>query len=71
MVKKNVEVIDAKAFKGCKNLKTFTIKSKKVEKIGKNAFKGVPKDATVKVPKAKKAEYEKMLRKAGYKGKIK
>ena len=71
VVKKNVETIDKGAFKGCKNLKSLEIKSKKITSIGKNALKGVPKDATIKVPKGNKSEYEKMLRDAGFKGRVK
>ncbi|MCR4947363.1 MAG: leucine-rich repeat domain-containing protein [Lachnospiraceae bacterium] len=71
VVKKNVETIDKGAFKGCKNLKSLEIKSKKITSIGKNALKGAPKDATIKVPKGNKSEYEKMLRDAGFMGRVK
>jgi hypothetical protein len=63
--------IGKNAFSGCKSLKTITIKSKKITKIGKNAFKGLSSKATIKVPKSKKKAYKKLLKKAGYKGKIK
>lgn len=68
---KNVEVIGKNAFSGCKNLKTITIKSTSVTTIGKNAFKNVNKNVTVKVPKSKKKEYKKLLKKAGYKKTVK
>ena len=69
--KYTVTEIGSKAFSGCKNLKQVTIKSKKITKIGKNAFKNVSKKAVVKVPKSKKKVYKKLLKKAGYKGKVK
>ncbi len=47
--------------------KKVTIKSKAVQSIGGNAFKGIAKKSVVKVPKAKKAAYKKLLKKAGYK----
>lgn len=69
--KYTVTAIGSKAFSGCKNLKQVTIKSKKITKIGKNAFQNGNKKAVVKVPKSKKKVYKKLLKKAGYKGKVK
>lgn len=62
----NVKTIGKKAFYKCKNLKTITIKTKKLKKnsIGKNAFKGIKKSPVVKVPKSKKKAYKKYLNKA-------
>ena len=68
---KKVTTIGKNAFSGDKNLKTITIKSTKLKSVGKNAFKNVPKTAVIKVPKKQKAAYTKLLRKAGFKGKIK
>ncbi len=57
----SVTKIESGAFSGCKNLKSITIKSTKITKIGKNAFKGISSEATIKVPKSKKADYTKLL----------
>ncbi len=70
-VPSSITTIGKNAFSGDKNLKTITIKSTKIKSIGKNAFKNVPKKATIKVPKKKKTTYTKLLKKAGFKGKIK
>lgn len=73
----NIQVtgIAQKAFNKCKNLKKITIKTTKLTKksVGKQAFKGIHKKATIKVPKAKQKAYKKILkaRGAGKKVKIK
>ncbi|MDY4515067.1 MAG: leucine-rich repeat protein [Lachnospiraceae bacterium] len=70
-----VKTIKAKAFTGCKSLKTIVLKNKKAAKVAKNSFKGLnTKKMSIKV-KAKMTtkEYKKLqtnLRKAGFKGKI-
>lgn len=46
-----------------KALKTITIKTKKLTKVGSAAFKGIAKKAVFKLPKAKKAAYKKLLKK--------
>ncbi len=61
--------IGAKAFYGCKNLKNITVKSTSLNKIGKKAFAKIHAKAKVKVPKAKKAAYKKLFKKAGLSGK--
>ena len=70
---KNVTAIGAKAFYGCKNIKTLIIKSKKLttKKIGSKAFSKTPKKMTVKVPKNKFKAYKKMLIKRGVDKKVK
>ena len=70
---KNVAAIGAKAFYGCKNIKTLIIKSKKLttKKIGSKAFSKTPKKMTVKVPKNKFKAYKKMLIKRGVNKKVK
>ena len=70
---KNVTAIGAKAFYGCKNIKTIIIKSKKLttKKIGSKAFSTTPKKMTVKVPKNKFKAYKKMLIKRGVNKKVK
>lgn len=62
--------IGSKAFFGCKKLKNITIKSKALKKVGKNAFKGIYKKAVIKVPKAKKKAYAKLLAKKGQSGTV-
>ena len=69
--KKTVKIAQ-NAFKGSKNIKTVTFKSTKVP--SKNNIKGVKslgKKVTIKVPKQQKSNYIKVLRAAGFKGKIK
>lgn len=61
---KNVTKIGANAFYGAKNLSKITIKSKKLKKIDKNAFKKIKKSATFIVPKGKAKAYKKLLKKA-------
>lgn len=51
------------AFKGCKKLKKVTIKAAKLKSIGKNAFKGIYKKATFKVPKKQLKKYKKLIKK--------
>ena len=70
-IPKSVTTIGKEAFSGDKKLKTVTIKSTKLKSIGKNAFKGIAKNAVIKVPKKQKKAYTKLLKKAGFKGKIK
>lgn len=67
----NVTTIGKNAFANCKSLKKVTIKSTVIKSIGKKAFAKTPKKATFKVPKAKKAAYKKLLKKAGINKKAK
>ena len=55
--------IGENAFSGCKKLTKLTISSKKLTKksVGKNALKGTSKELIIKVPKAKKSAYKKIL----------
>ena len=64
---KVLKTIGKAAFKNCKKLRKVIIKSAKITKIGKTAFKGIKKKATFKVPKIKKAKYKKMIKKSGAK----
>lgn len=66
-----VTTIGSKAFYKNKNMKTITIKSTKLKKVGKNAFKGISSKAKVKVPKSKVKAYTKLLKKAGLPSKAK
>lgn len=68
---KNVTSIGKNAFNGCKKLKTITIKTSALKSIGAKAFTSVPKTAKAGVPKAKKKAYQTLLKKGGYKGKVK
>lgn len=61
----NVTTIGKKAFQGDRNLKTITIKTKKLSSVGKSAFKGISAKAVMKVPKAKRAAYKKLLKGKG------
>lgn len=63
----NVTTIGKNAFMGCKNLKKITIASKKVKKIGNNAWKNISKKAVFTCPAAKVKSYKKLLTsKTGY-----
>ena len=64
---KNVETIGKDAFRSCKKLKQITIKTEKLtaKSIGKNAFKGIRKNAAIRVPKTQKKSYTKWLKKQG------
>ena len=65
VIGKNVTAIGMKAFSGCKALKKITIKSTKLKKVGKNAFKKIYAKAVIKAPKAKRKAYRKLLREIG------
>lgn len=64
---KNVSSISSKAFYGCKNLKKITVKTTKLtkKKVGKNSFKGIHKNAVIKVPKKKLNAYKKLFKSKG------
>lgn len=70
---KNVSTINSKAFYKCKSLRSITINSKllKVKSIGKDAFKGIKKNVTIKVPKSKYKAYKTMFVKKGINTKAK
>ena len=65
--------IGANAFNGCKKMKTITIKSAKLtsKSVSANAFKGLSKNVIIKVPKKQLKAYKKLLKKKGFKGKVK
>lgn len=58
-----VTKIGSNAFSGCKKLKKLDIKSRKLNSKGVNrkAFKGISEKTFVRVPKDKKAVYQKLL----------
>lgn len=64
-VGKNVKTIGREAFAGCKKLRKLTISSTKLKSVGKNALKGIPSDARIKVPAGKQKKYQKLFQKKG------
>lgn len=70
---KNVSKIGKKAFFNCKKLRTIRVNSKKLtaKSVGSKAFARTSANASVKVPKAKKAAYRKFLYKKGLSKKAK
>ncbi|MCR5419068.1 MAG: leucine-rich repeat protein [Lachnospiraceae bacterium] len=70
---KNVAKIGGNAFKNCKKMKTLIIKSTKLtaKSVKKNAFKGLTKKTTIKVPKSKLKAYKALFKKKGLSGKVK
>ena len=65
--------IGKQAFANCSKLKDITIQSTKLaaKSIGAKAFQGIHAKATIKVPKAKRAAYQKLLRSKGIGKKVK
>lgn len=59
---KNVESIGNHAFYGCKKLNTIEIKTPKLKKVGKAAFKKIAKNPTARVPKGKIQKYKKLFK---------
>ncbi len=66
IIPQKVENIGAKAFYKCKSLKSVQIKSKIISRIGKMAFSKISKNAKIAVPKSKRKDYKKFLKKAGF-----
>lgn len=60
---KNITSLGAQCFANCPKLKKVIFKTSKLSAVGKNAFKGINKNAVIKVPKAKLAKYKKLLKK--------
>ena len=56
--------IGKNAFGSAKNLKSVTIKTKNLKKVGKGAFKGVNKRCVIRVPKGKAKAYRKLVQKS-------
>lgn len=63
----NVKSIGAQAFAKCSNLKSIQLKTSLLTKnsVGKQAFTGINKKASVKVPAKKKASYKKWFKSKG------
>lgn len=68
---KNITSIGTKAFYNCYNLKTITVKSAGLKKVGKKAFKGIKATAKIKVPKKKLSAYKKLFKNKGQGKKVK
>lgn len=70
--KKTVK-IGENVFYGCKKLKTLTVKATKLtnKTVSSGAFKGIPKQTVIKVPKNKVKTYQKLFKKKGLNSKIK
>ena len=68
---KNVTKIGANAFNGDSKLKKITIKSTKLKKVGKKAFKGIHAKCRIKVPKKKLTAYKRLLKGKGQKAGVK
>ena len=66
-----VKKIGNEAFRGCAKLKNITIKSAKLTKVGKNALKGIPASAKIKVPSKKLSVYQKLLKGKGQRRTVK
>jgi len=67
VIGKSVKTIGKKAFYKAKALKKVTVKSTKLKKVGKNAFKGINKKARFKLAKKNKAKTRKLLKKGAVK----
>ena len=63
-IPKNVKTIGAQAFYKDSKLKTVKIACTSPKSIGKNAFKGIAKKATIDVPNKQVKAYKKLLKKA-------
>ncbi len=66
-----VTTIGQEVFRNCSKLEKITIKSTKLKSVGKNAFKGIKSNATIKVNAKKLSEYKKLLKGKGQGSKVK
>lgn len=64
---KNITTIGKNAFYQAKKLKQIVVRSTKISKVGKNAWKGIHKKALIQVPKKKRAKYQKLFQNKGQK----
>lgn len=71
VIDKNVQVIGKRAFEKAKNLRSITIKSVSLKKVGRSAFKGIHAKAKIKVPAKKMKAYKRLLKKKGQKSSVK
>lgn len=68
---KNVRTIGKNVFYGCKKVKVINVNTIKLIKVGKNALKGIHKNAKIKVPKKKLVKYNKLFKNKGQKKTVK
>lgn len=68
---KNVKTIGTSAFEKCSKLKTVTVKSTVLKKVGKSAFKGINAKAKIKVPKKNLTSYKKLMKGKGQSSTVK
>ena len=71
VIGKNVQTIGKSAFEKATNLKSITIKSTSLKKVGKKAFKGIHAKAKIKVPAKKLRSYKRLLKGKGQKAGVK
>ena len=64
-------IIGKRAFEKAKNLRSITIKSVSLKKVGRSAFKGIHAKAKIKVPAKKMKAYKRLLKKKGQKSSVK
>ena len=62
---KSVQSIGKEAFRGTKKLKTITIKSTRLSKVGAHALKQTYSKVKIRVPKAKLRRYRALLNRKG------
>ncbi|MBO5469056.1 MAG: leucine-rich repeat protein [Lachnospiraceae bacterium] len=62
VIPSTVTTIGSKAFYGCKKLKKVTVQGKKIDSVGRDAFKKCSKKLVIKVPKSKKKAYKKLFK---------
>lgn len=65
VIGKNIRTIGSRAFYKACRLRSVTVKSGKLKSVGKNAFRGIRKNAYINVPDKKAAEYRRLFRNAG------
>ncbi len=68
---KNVKTIGKEALAGTKKLKTITIKSAKLTRVGANALKNTYAKLKIKTPKTKLNKYKALFKKKGQKSSVK
>lgn len=62
VIGKNVKNIGKQAFYQCKKLKKVQIKSKCLQKVGKQAFQGTHRKMVIKMPKGKRGKYKTIIK---------
>ena len=67
---KSVTTIGKSSFAKCKKLKQITFKTKKLNKVGKKAFKGINKKVVVNVPKKQYKKYVSLMKKGNVPSKV-